>query len=366
MKTAYILGAGFSRAAGFPLMNDFFFQARNLYARGGLSTEDEKAFEQVFSFVNNYSKAKNYLSFDLFNMEDLFSIIEMRKLIENKDGTNIEDEYLRVLRCVFENQLTSMSGGYVLKHLSEFKRNHNNVHNLRDALMMNRSSDQFTVWDNYLRFIKEIFKIQYFPGAGLFDINSKEQPSSIISLNYDLLVERVIALFLVYNAIEGKPSDISVNYGINDEFLHKITDDSLLYKLQFSTNAGIKISKLHGSLNFKMSPESSREKPLLVPPTWNKQVHPHFVGIWQQATECVRECEKLVFIGFSFPITDQYFKYWLINALVENESLKSVEVVCPDDSGDTEKRYRAFFDQHFSAKVFTYFNMTFKDWMGRR
>jgi len=72
----YILGAGFSRLRGLPLMNNFMLQMRDaLDYHGQLGHKKEcRAIEAVLSFRLNASSAAYRIQVDLENIEELFSL----------------------------------------------------------------------------------------------------------------------------------------------------------------------------------------------------------------------------------------------------------------------------------------------------
>ncbi|MEO6326922.1 MAG: SIR2 family protein [Thermoanaerobaculia bacterium] len=71
--------------------------------------------------------------------------------------------------------------------------------------------------------------------------------------------------------------------------------------------------KLHGSVHDKS----------IVPPTWNKALHPDIKSAWQVAYDLLREATQICIIGYSLPITDAYVHYLFKAAFVEARHLKS-------------------------------------------
>ncbi|MBU0717168.1 MAG: hypothetical protein KJ749_02885 [Planctomycetes bacterium] len=70
--------------------------------------------------------------------------------------------------------------------------------------------------------------------------------------------------------------------------------------------------------------------PLIVPPTYFKHRSTQALqDVWQTAYEALRECEKLVFIGYSFPDSDSHMPYFLASALADNVDLTKVTVIDP-------------------------------------
>ena len=82
MKTVFILGAGASRQAGGPLMNDFIDKAEELLLtqRAG-GTGGEKALRIVLDAINELQSVHSKSYLDLDNIETLFSSVEMAQII---------------------------------------------------------------------------------------------------------------------------------------------------------------------------------------------------------------------------------------------------------------------------------------------
>ncbi|GAH62764.1 unnamed protein product, partial [marine sediment metagenome] len=71
--------------------------------------------------------------------------------------------------------------------------------------------------------------------------------------------------------------------------------------------------------------------PLIIPPTLFKlQVDYRFQKIWDAAGKAIKEADELVFIGFSFPQSDIYIRYFLATNLAENVRIEKIRVVDPD------------------------------------
>src|SRR5437879_2029389 len=78
-RNVFILGAGFSRPAGAPLINDFLERSRQFVNSPprGLDTYSLQQFESAFRFKENMSKSREKIVIDLDNVEELFGLVEM-------------------------------------------------------------------------------------------------------------------------------------------------------------------------------------------------------------------------------------------------------------------------------------------------
>jgi hypothetical protein len=75
----YILGAGFSKDAGAPLIFDFLDRAREFFddPDSALDLQERQQFEEVFKFKREIAKAREKFRIDLDNIEQLFGLVEM-------------------------------------------------------------------------------------------------------------------------------------------------------------------------------------------------------------------------------------------------------------------------------------------------
>jgi hypothetical protein len=68
----------------------------------------------------------------------------------------------------------------------------------------------------------------------------------------------------------------------------------------------------------------------IVPPTWRKQAtKPAFGAQWGHISQDLQNVRRIVFIGYSLPITDLYFRHFLALSLADNAHLPKVYVINP-------------------------------------
>ena len=85
-KIVYIIGAGFSAPLGLPVMGNFLEKAKDMYfGTDGLTPPH---FKNVFDIIKTMSNCKNYYSADLFNIEEILSILEMNQSFSNNSDNN--------------------------------------------------------------------------------------------------------------------------------------------------------------------------------------------------------------------------------------------------------------------------------------
>jgi len=298
MKTVYIIGAGFSRYANLPLMSDFYFKSKDIYFK--LQNEsDKRSFERVFNYFDDYSKVKNIMNADFLNIEELLSIIEMDSYINNKKG--IYKDYINYLEKVIDLS-------------SPIKLNKDGVY-----LIDNDKNIEI-----YTQFIMKAFDIT-FP----LDTNRAIQyydriptnDNGIISLNYDLILEKAIKRLNDYNRKQFGNDywSFDFEYGIDEKFIKRSYTATPRYPK-------LKLAKIHGSVNFKWN-----NIPLIIPPTWNKTSEKKMKSVWKLSFDLLSSANKIVFIGYSLAETDLYVKYLLITGLKNSYNLHEIEVICKDD-----------------------------------
>ena len=70
--------------------------------------------------------------------------------------------------------------------------------------------------------------------------------------------------------------------------------------------------------------------PHVVPPTWDKTVTRSTRYVWSRAVEALKQA--VIIVGFSFRVIDAHFKYLLAAGLMENSTLRRIDVINPKAS----------------------------------
>jgi hypothetical protein len=303
-KVVYIIGAGFSAPLGIPVMGNFLFKSKDLYFD---DLKKYSHFNQVFEIINKLSVTKNYYDCDLFNIEEILSIIEMNEFLE---GNKLKVDFINYIKDVvsfytpkIEPIATNLPGNW---EDFLFGRNQNTaLYGYFVASLMGLSFER-----------KESNKIvtnrSYDFVAGM--AQDRQAKYSVLSLNYDMVLENMASAIK-----EQYHSDCKI------EFEKSSYDSSW-----DSTH----LAKLHGCL-------SNDE---IVPPTWAKGTHESIVPIWKNAFKLLNDANHIRFIGYSLPVADSYIKYLLKAAVIDAPHLKSLDVICMDNDGSTKSRYDNFFE----------------------
>lgn len=194
--------------------------------------------------------------------------------------------------------------------------------------------------------------------------------SWVITFNYDALVEKA---FTEYRRRNGEPmlGAIMAHAG-----LYGIPIPSLLGRTQLvlghEGNPGLRLLKLHGSVNWRYSGEESAGEtifdigltpgwnsdsleaaaiasgldkiPLVIPPTLGKSsflTNESIRGSWRLARVALRQAHRVYALGYSFPESDQNTV-----ALVRQAIRDDVKVVVVNTDAETPARYRRLLDPY--------------------
>ncbi len=304
-KVVYFLGAGFSAPLGLPVMTNFLIKSKDMYFSNPKRFEH---FASVFETIKEMSVAKNYYETDLFNIEEILSILEMRQMI---DGPTKRAEFVKYLIDVIEHFTPA-----VKKYDGEMP---SNWHKYLFASPIQQSYAYFVA--SLLNLDFEASMVVQMAPAGprnVMTLKCKKHTSSdtlysIITLNYDLVIENFSKFF------NERRDGEEIKFHLDDE------DDAQLPKASF-------LSKLHGSVHTKQ----------IVPPTWNKALHQESITSWRRAFKLLKEANHIRIIGYSLPTADSYVKYLLKAAAIEAPHLKGIDVLCLDAGGRVKNRYDEF------------------------
>lgn len=302
MRVVLFLGAGFSRAFDLPTMTEFF----PAVAADPSFTSDQKALVQ--DVRQRARDAAAFISDSETNLEHALSFCLMNPGRDHRirlgETESLQGAFCEILRKAYtgygktpESRLRDSVGG---------------------MLGLDRRSPR--EWKHSL---------------------------TVVTTNYDIIAEFALSMLGAAPRLPFQPR-------WTNEKSVKLYD-------QQSTNS--QICKLHGSVNFFQTEAQpivvegdvligqrfrndnfenvaipkvcSRDYtcpglPLIVPPTFMKLKFDRELELsWQAAWTAIAEAEILAVIGYSFPRSDTYMRYFLANALTHNFSLNRILVVNP-------------------------------------
>lgn len=336
-RNVFILGAGFSAAAGAPVIDNFLDVAKQVFKRNGSGMGDiaKESYEAVF----NYRKQKDALSakvrIDLDDIEHLFSTLEL------------ESEYLDSTLLKTKRQLIHM------------------IIDTLDRTIQPGSTKEFLPIDRIKAHVLKRYGLDVMPSTNTYSqfvlltigaLSGTDYDSAFVTFNYDLIVDNILGAF-----------NVRPDYGITGRF-----DPEPATAVR-----SVPVIKLHGSANWgdcnnslcegqpiffqskitnllskegKVACPNCREGqliPLIVPPTWNKgSLQSQMKAVWKRAAEEIKNARRIFFIGYSLRETDSYFRYLLALALEQNRDLERIYVIDKQRTPALIKRYEDMFTEH--------------------
>jgi hypothetical protein len=332
-QTVYILGAGASRFAGFPLGAglrselDWVATSTRLYPSWPIKegAKPEEAGRLCLKTVDHIRKTLQSESTDLeltLTLVDLLILsqnqLRLRSDLEQYDLKQVKKVFAQLITETFQAKSLEAAG-----HLSE-------------TAVCGESKG--------LQKVMKAWAERVCPG----DI--------VVTFNWDVLHEMILW--------KARKWDWRDGYGFSVGHDPKNWSAVKILKLHGSCNwslQGQKDSTLnldHTDFYFQTCGEVNAEEisiplgsssdfghSLIVPSylkaPWEKPV---LLSIWQQASEAIKTAEKIIVIGYSLPPADAPTRTMLSLALKHNESLRTVSVVLPnpDSKDDAHARWRDF------------------------
>ena len=370
----YILGAGFSKTAGLPLIKDFMNRMRD--ATAWLKTQADRgreieAINRVLRFRLEATAAAYRIPLDVDNVEELFSLASA-----GGDGDLMQKmplaiaatlDYARHVALPLTDDRPYEIG---VKESPDWEppKNWRPPVRARSPETRNEILDRWFTCPRYEFYLGLI--------AGYFNSGTPDRRDTIITFNYDTIVEE---------ALRGL--DIPFTYGPPELIGWRGAEPA---QIDDCADKNIKVLKLHGSVNWvfgldyalgSVDPSSIRPDaasdlqrriatlqdynevrtqnhiPFLVAPTWQKLFHGYLATVWREAVEALKTATRVIILGYSMPPTDQHFKYLLAAGLQDNISLRKLFFVNPALANEEERPmleqrlFSLFRREHFERGV---------------
>lgn len=334
-KNIFILGAGASKEAGAPLMDDFLNEAQNLLDLNKIGNEYKKDFERIFNIISDLKPIYYAVKIDLDNIENLFAALEMGNLLDKLPKTSKEE------------------AESLLKTIKRFI-----FITLEKTIKFPVRNEKVYPNENYGKLVELIMELN----QNVSPPNTNK--CSVITFNYDLALD-----YALYSYFSG-----SINYG-----LPKINHQTgpLLLKLHGSSN-WVKcqecehisfwslndfFSKFHylflKNVKFAFLDVASKlissglkccncdkkikSEPYIVPPTWSKtEYYKDISVIWKRAALELSEAENIFICGYSLRESDLFFKYLFGLSLIGETRIRRFWVFNPDESDIICNRFKNF------------------------
>lgn len=330
----FLLGAGFSKAADFPLANELVSFIQN-HLKASMDTRD-------IGFRNELSDFLNGIHPSLFsNVEHLLTHIDLA-LLNNSVG--------------------------IFTHFASTK-------DLR-LFRMNLSGVLVRAFDNsHFKLTKNFPQRSYF----FKFCEQLKEGDSVITFNYDLIVEQGLWLQRKWTYLDG--------YGFDKDINDFQAPFGGTYPADLPTKSLIKIYKLHGSLgwiyddlngqiiyvgmpnyfdgrllfcekNLQAAKAKRDEGTTFIEPSYIKQFNcKPILDIWEKAFAVMQQSRELIVIGYSLPEADSAAQTFLASG-VRSSQITSITVVDNSPSSIVFDKFETLFKRKVDRK-----KKTFREWM---
>lgn len=338
-KNVFILGAGCSFDSGVPLMNGFLQRSEDV------SREDRSAsFKQDFEMVLKGRVAltrthSKSKAVNVHNLEAVFSAFEMAKLL-GKLGDFTPDQLM---------QFPEMYK-VVIARTIELSQQYKAINN---RLTPPKSYELFS------NLLKQV----------------GTESSSIITFNYDVGLDHALfhaGVSLDYCLPGHAQSGIkvlklhgSINWGTLDGHdIYPVTIEKYFKEFRIDTagtTQDVQFQIFSSLPHFEPPGQTSRLKryPVVVPPTWNKsEYHSALSAVWKAAAKELSEAEHIFIMGYSLPSTDQFFHLLWALGSASDSLIRRIVVVNPDEEAGHRVRLQLGSQ---SEERFEYFKYNFRD-----
>jgi hypothetical protein len=362
-QNVLVLGAGFSHAAGIPLMSGFIEAMWEISMRQSLngqqlSAEDIKTFAAAAEVWRQLDRYHGRANFDDRNIEDVLSILSFHALSGAGDAAQQIAAMNRAIARTIE--LTCS-----VKHDGIPEHGNWSITEIGPSI--------------YRRFWHALFR---------WVARGNPWPT-IVTLNYDLILERSLLQLLINRREPGDDlplpgSYLKLNYHAPNVPSEIWRIAGCQYTSTSSTRADagttvqkpdvqaasslteIDLLKLHGSLNFPLGGIKEGENynvarvqpiPHILPPISNKLTSQNSTEMWKQALTKLSRAQNVILVGYSLPITDIYMQYFLRAAIGPNLDINDIVVFDPafgtaSTYGDQmRERYTACFAPQLRKRI---------------
>jgi hypothetical protein len=303
-NVVYILGAGFSAPLNIPTMSQFMFTSRSLINLIQ-DTNELKQHKSALDILHRLYSTKSIADIDLYNIENVYSLICAQSLIDkNKSGNNGSEK--EIFESFIKRVIRLSTPSFIdCRVKNDTALNHAKDHDTLEIYHVWGNLNPSNTQELYVQFFTSLLG-PYLPGSShdLGYINSAKQASSdtvygFISFNYDRVFE---------------------------ECIKAICDSAF-----FNIDKKPVMLKLHGDVNGE-----------IIPPSWDKNLKT-YLPEWESAGQLLMNANEVRILGFSLPKSDVHVRLFLAACLSKCENLQNIDVICRDTSGEIKNIYLEYF-----------------------
>lgn len=330
--TVFLLGAGASKAAGAPLMNEFLVAIRDTY-ESGIVSHLASQFELVLRGYEQLQLVHSKVRLDYeANIEDLLASFEMARILgylgtlSEKDIDSLPQAMRRVISATLDYSMPFYP----------------------DSELGLKAHDVFFNFGGILK-----------------KLRTNEQPDfSVITFNYDVGLDYELVSRgdkIDYGLDQEKDKEAitflklhgSLNWSTCNQCKSIVPYDLRKFKEKFGVSTTGRAQQLGISdvltdmehCETRLAPD-----PFIVPPTWNKMEYQSRIAeVWRKASVELSEARNLVLIGYSIPATDEFFRHMLALSLSRGLFLDKIIVVNID--AEAKRRLEKMLAENLKGKI---------------
>jgi hypothetical protein len=323
------VGAGFSAAFGIPVMRAFSDKLRD---QKFLSAPDQREFDNIQLTCDNMGALIGSSS---RNLEQLSSFLAVQKINDpdfvyagNDRYKNPEDALRLVKRCIFQLVKPNLTANDI-KQKQLFD---DEIHSQFDVSFVT------TNYDLVLEISGAMTNKWLKPTKAVQEANNEGQGMSLYSRN-----DALPKLFKLHGSMNW--------FKRRDEPLYA-----------YASRGGALLSDwIKNPINLPAArvPYETAHC-LIVPPSVIKPQIDDVLGEqWQGATDAIKEADAVWFIGYSFPESDSFMRYFVTSAFATNTRIRQLVVIDPDMS--VKKRCLGIFRAERLKEVFGFLPMKWEE-----
>ncbi len=329
-RNVFILGAGASAKAGVPLLKNFLGVANSIRVGGSLTETDRSLFDLVFKARQALTEINSKARLDFDNFEEIYSAFDMASLIGRLGALDTESvlslplAMRRLITITIEKTMKlPVSGNYENRKVAPPPPYDAFIKGIANEMRHGQVSFLTFNYDLALDYALFFNRIDFSYGLG--DIPVQSARVDLLKLHGSLN----------WGRCSSQSCKKIVVWYLSDYFKqftwgHLIDVESASFEL-----ASKLASRTH------CHPESLEQDPVLIPPTWNKGgFHRELSSVWSKAAVHLAEAENIYVIGYSFPLSDQFFKYFFAVGSVGQGWIERIRVVDPDPDDHVKERFK--------------------------
>ncbi len=357
----FILGAGFSRPFGLPVMSEFMESVRE--GRDKLREAEDQALKEHYQKVellfDEYQRSKSPMERDWENMEELYTQAHLLELTYPAKGRQLCESLEWVIWHVysrFNDGLRDKLGG-VLDHLTD-KRG------LLPAFVTT-NYDLLIEWgwwtcqqDVHIRYRLYYPGMQYWQSASPNHILRRLDPAGGILRDEQLVLPArnkeawQVPVVKLHGSTSWFRLDLTAPcgghicewVGLSKFFGERVLEAPSQIRLS------LKQIGEHLSQEF---PDHLRHRPAIIPPMLGKvAIAPLIRDQWRAAILCLQRARYVAVIGYSFPSSDLFVVRLLTESLKTNDRLQRIWIVDLQGKPKARRDWEDRVASHFTEQTF--------------